>query len=251
MDIDDLIKFPKSRKEAIKKLSKFYFTGKNCANGHLNKRSAKTGKCATCDIEHSKKYREKNPEKVKKSLKEYYEKNKDFCILLQKNRYLNNKEKIDAYKKEYDEKNKDLIKEKKKKYAEKNKERFKVLNQEWYLKNKDKKKNTDLSWRNRNKERVKENRINAKRRRRARQKSSEGTFTKKQCNELLIKQNNKCVYCNSDIKSKHEADHIMPISLGGSNDIKNIQMLCCKCNRSKGAKTHDEFIKFLHKQKSV
>jgi 5-methylcytosine-specific restriction endonuclease McrA len=34
-------------------------------------------------------------------------------------------------------------------------------------------------------------------------------------------------------------DHVVPVSLGGRNDISNIQPLCLSCNASKGAKVKD------------
>jgi len=43
----------------------------------------------------------------------------------------------------------------------------------------------------------------------------------------------RCVNCSSN--QKLEYDHIIPISKGGSNTERNIQLLCQDCNRSKGA----------------
>ena len=45
--------------------------------------------------------------------------------------------------------------------------------------------------------------------------------------------NGRCVICGS--QEKLEYDHIIPISKGGSNTARNIQLLCEKHNRSKGA----------------
>lgn len=43
----------------------------------------------------------------------------------------------------------------------------------------------------------------------------------------------KCVQCESN--EKLEYDHIIPIIKGGSSTGRNIQLLCEKCNRSKGS----------------
>ncbi len=45
--------------------------------------------------------------------------------------------------------------------------------------------------------------------------------------------NGRCVICGS--QEKLEFDHIIPISMGGSNTERNIQLLCEKHNRSKAA----------------
>ncbi len=45
--------------------------------------------------------------------------------------------------------------------------------------------------------------------------------------------NGRCVICGS--QEKLEYDHIIPVSMGGSNTERNIQLLCEKHNRSKGA----------------
>jgi len=50
--------------------------------------------------------------------------------------------------------------------------------------------------------------------------------------EVFRRDDGKCVLCGSNIDI--EFDHIIPFSLGGSNNADNIRVLCQDCNRSKG-----------------
>ena len=52
--------------------------------------------------------------------------------------------------------------------------------------------------------------------------------------EVWQRDHGKCVECGS--KEMLEYDHIIPLSKGGANTVRNIQLLCEKCNRSKSAK---------------
>jgi len=44
----------------------------------------------------------------------------------------------------------------------------------------------------------------------------------------------RCEYCASN--EFLEFDHIVPVSRGGSNTYRNIQLLCQTCNRRKGSR---------------
>lgn len=50
-------------------------------------------------------------------------------------------------------------------------------------------------------------------------------------NEVWRRDQGKCVSCSSN--QKLEFDHIIPVSRGGSNTARNIQLLCENCNRRK------------------
>ena len=50
---------------------------------------------------------------------------------------------------------------------------------------------------------------------------------------LLIKQELKCGMCADKLSKRHEVDHIKPLGEGGSNDVSNLQLLCCACHASK------------------
>ena len=46
-----------------------------------------------------------------------------------------------------------------------------------------------------------------------------------------------CVLCGS--KKELEFDHILPFSKGGAHSVKNIRLLCQRCNRTRGNKIGD------------
>jgi 5-methylcytosine-specific restriction endonuclease McrA len=74
------------------------------------------------------------------------------------------------------------------------------------------------------------------RRRQARKKDAEGHHTGTEIKALFRRQGGKCVYCRTPLKKGYHADHIIPISKGGSNWISNIQLTCSDCNHRKWAK---------------
>ena len=49
--------------------------------------------------------------------------------------------------------------------------------------------------------------------------------------EVWRRDQGKCVECKS--QRRLEYDHIIPVSKGGSNTVRNIQLLCEECNRKK------------------
>lgn len=53
---------------------------------------------------------------------------------------------------------------------------------------------------------------------------------------LVEKQRWRCACCSASVRKGYEMDHIVPLALGGAHHIDNIQILCVRCNRSKGAK---------------
>lgn len=77
-----------------------------------------------------------------------------------------------------------------------------------------------------------EKRAAIRHRRRARIQSSSEHFTSAEWLALLDRCDHKCLACGSDDR-KLTVDHVVPLSLGGSNGIHNIQPLCGSCNSSK------------------
>ena len=58
--------------------------------------------------------------------------------------------------------------------------------------------------------------------------------SKEEWENKLISYNYRCAHCGTT--NNIEIDHIIPITLGGTNTIENLQPLCRSCNASKGGR---------------
>ena len=52
------------------------------------------------------------------------------------------------------------------------------------------------------------------------------------------------MWCLEALDDGYHVDHVIPLSKGGAHAPGNAQLLCPKCNRSKGSKLPDEFVRF-------
>lgn len=60
---------------------------------------------------------------------------------------------------------------------------------------------------------------------------------------LLVRQDFKCALSGRELTpSNVQADHIIPVSKGGSTDMSNVQLLTSEVNAAKGAMSQDEFV---------
>lgn len=107
---------------------------------------------------------------------------------------------------------------------------------EWYLRNRDRALAYARQWLDDHPGR---NSVNTARRR-ARLAAAEGSFTTAEFEALVEASGSCCTYCG--VEGRMTADHIIPLSRGGSNDIANITPACLSCNCRKGAKTADEYM---------
>jgi len=67
---------------------------------------------------------------------------------------------------------------------------------------------------------------------RAKTFNTSGEFTLEEWLDLCLRHDNKCAHCKASVPLT--ADHMVPLSKGGTNDIGNIQPLCKPCNSRKG-----------------
>lgn len=104
-----------------------------------------------------------------------------------------------------------------------------------YTKNKDSIYLRSKEWRKKNPDKVKI----AKARRRA------GVgFDVSDLERIRRAQRGRCGYCQSRLTEEH-IDHIIPIARGGTNDRKNIQLLCPPCNQRKAARDPIVFARLI------
>jgi 5-methylcytosine-specific restriction endonuclease McrA len=122
-------------------------------------------------------------------------------------------------------------------YYEKNKARLNAWQTEYNRTNREAYLAKMRAWRKANPEKVQV----WVRNRRAKLKGLAGKHTIDDVRALLSSQQGMCVYCKSDIRKQFQVDHIMPVSLGGSNSRSNLQLLCKQCNLDKRAKRPEEF----------
>ena len=73
--------------------------------------------------------------------------------------------------------------------------------------------------------------------RRTRLEGTGGSYTSQQWEGLMNKCHKKCLCCGR--RRRLTADHVVPVSKGGTSSVGNIQPLCGPCNSSKGTKSTD------------
>lgn len=219
--------------------------------------------CTKCNKEKSKDDFSKNSHSksglqptCKPCQSEYYFANFDKKKIQRQHRYAENKELIAQKSKQYRDANKEKVMQGKKRYAEENAQKLRDKKRLYYAENKEKILERNKKYRIANKEMLAEkNRIyrennpelisSHKRNRRAVKRLADGSHLASDVKRIFDAQRGLCANCNSKLfKSgvkKYHVDHIMPLSLGGSNWPSNLQCLCPSCNLSKGSKHPDDW----------
>lgn len=103
----------------------------------------------------------------------------------------------------------------------------------WQRANPDKTRESTKEWRRRNPEKSSA----SYNRRRTRKTKAGGSYTVEEFKALCKQYDGRCACCGK--KKRLTPDHVIPVALGGSSDIVNIQPLCQPCNSRKGTDTTD------------
>lgn len=129
-------------------------------------------------------------------------------------------------------------------YRAKNRERILAQVRAWQDANRQRTRDMARAWQRANPKRVCRNTINRRVRKRA-----AGTHTYDDLLAQLRDQSGLCFYCSEPLGDAWEAEHVIPLSAGGSNDPENIVCACGTCNRRKGAKPMVLFLVRLHTER--
>lgn len=82
----------------------------------------------------------------------------------------------------------------------------------------------------------------AKAKRRALERAAQGSYSSLEWERKLAQYAGRCHWCTKEIAGTPHADHLIPLSKGGNNDIGNIVPSCSTCNWQKGPKLPHEFM---------
>lgn len=152
-------------------------------------------------------------------------------------------------------------------WRENNREASRAATSRWYRNNKERSAKNHREWWNANPEKQKEYRQKFRRnnpkkiarweknntyRRRALKRQAEGSFTYEEFFALCNESGWICAYCGCQLDPETAtADHMIPLSRGGSNNIENIAASCLSCNCSKKDKTPEEYRLWLNTREVV
>ena len=103
----------------------------------------------------------------------------------------------------------------------------------WSQENREKTREYKRNWKRKNPDALRQ----YKQKRRALERGCSEHFTKEEWQALVALYEGKCLRCGST--ENLSADHVIPLALGGSNSIDNIQPLCVGCNCWKNTKVID------------
>ena len=229
---------PSLRKTAIVLHSKIYFTGVPCKRGHVCPRQTANQFCLECKREVDARCYAKNAEARKCKVKTYASANKAKIVSYGRIYYAEIKkrrasdpvfnlrwlERAAEATRRYYAKHPDKAKAAARAARLIDPERTKAATKAWREKNAEK---TRVHWRNR----------------RSRKQNAEGRHTAEDVAKIRKMQRDKCAYCKVKLQGCGHVDHIRPLVKGGSNWPSNLQILCEKCNTSKGSKDAEDFVR--------
>ena len=140
------------------------------------------------------------------------------------------------YSKKWNKNNPASAKASQDKWNKSNPDKIKAKRDKYRAANPEKTREQFLSWKANNPDKYKANKQKQHYRK---LKVNHGCVNYNSINQLILLNNNSCVYCGGPYE---HIDHIFPISKGGMNCVENITTACAKCNMSKGPKLLENWL---------
>jgi 5-methylcytosine-specific restriction endonuclease McrA len=139
-----------------------------------------------------------------------------------------------AYLRAWRDENRERLAAQQRIYYQNNKEKADEATRRWREENPDYWKHHIPKWREENRQLVRH--YNSQRR--ARKAQALGSHTEQEWRDLCESFGDACLACGA-AEVRLTRDHIVPLTLGGSNDVANLQPLCGPCNSKKGVSIVD------------
>ncbi len=212
---------PISRLGARAAGSKRYFTGKPCKFGHVSERIVSTGNCLECGrSDHNRDRKATWDSKNKAAISLRRKAKRRSHPEIGQAKYRRKAKQIIASVAAWRRANPKKVRAWRKKHSKKLVARVR-------------------RWRKANPEKKRAAHHN----REARKRAAGGAHTGEDIIWLREKQKNKCAHswCRASLADRYHLDHRIPVAKGGSNDRKNLQLLCVPCNLEKHAKDPIDF----------
>ena len=190
--------------------------------GHLIRR------CRDCDHERLRSYRDANRQKLRESDRARWREKKTDKAWLER-RYERRRRYYEAHREEVLEVNE--------RWRAENAEQHRENTRRWAEEHRDRRAENLARWRSENPVRSR----NHRRARKARLRSSVG-YSANDLAAQFERQHGTCYWCQERLPEKgYHADHVIPLVLGGCNDISNVVVACARCNLKKHAKHPMDF----------
>lgn len=179
-----------------------------------------------------------NQERARQNKRDYHQTHRDEISKKGKEWREANPEKKQEADRRYREENGEKIRARVRDYAREHSQEIVKRVADWKKQNPDKVRINSKRYRQNHQEQGRVNVTN----RQARLANAEGFHNADDIQEIFEHQNGLCFYCKKELV-EYDVDHFIPIIKGGSNSKENLVIACPHCNRSKGKKLPQDFMK--------